>query len=163
MELSKKIVTVLIVLSFLFVLVMDCINITQFINYRVHIDNTITNVITFISILIGFISAIFVMIQQTQNSYVLELLRKLGLLEIFNQSFKTLMYIGFINVITLILMNFLADNLKFFKIITYFACPLTTYFLLSSYNIITTICKMISSEEILRKLDRKIEKDDIKF
>ena len=56
-------------------------------------------------------------------------------------------YNSHIDVIVLIIMNFLANNIIIFKFIIYIAFPLTTYFLLSSYNIITTICKMISSEE----------------
>lgn len=162
MEINKKILIFITILSFLFVLVMDFINVTQYINYSSHIDNTISNIITFISILIGFISAIYVMILQTQDSYVLKLLKHLNLTNTFNYSFKSLMYIGFVDVILLILLNFLADIITFVKLITYIAFPLTIYFLLSSYNIITTICKMISSEDKLKKLDLKIEEKDIK-
>ena len=102
------------------------------------------------------------MILQAQESYIMKLLKDLNLTNIFNHSFKSLMYIGFIDVIVLIIMNFLANNITIFKFIIYIAFPLTTYFLLSSYNMITTICKMISSEEKLKKLDLKIEKKDIK-
>lgn len=162
MEINKKILNLITILSFLFVIVMDFINISQYIDYNSHIDNTISNTITFISILIGFISAIYVMILQAQESYIMKLLKDLNLTNMFNHSFKSLMYIGFIDVIVLIIMNFLANNITIFKFIIYIAFPLTTCFLLSSYNIITTICKMISSEEKLKKLDLKIEKKDIK-
>lgn len=161
MEINKSIIKIVTILSFIFVFIMDYINITQFINYGAHIDNTISNIITFISILIGFISTIYVMMQQFQDSYVLKLLRDRELSDMFNNSFRSLMYVGFIDVIILIFMNFFADNITIFKIISYFSCPLTTYFLLSSNNLITTICKMITSEEKLKKLDKKIEKDDI--
>lgn len=162
MEINKKMLIFITILSFLFVGVMDFINVTQYINYSSHIDNTISNIITFISILIGFISAIYVMILQTQDSYVLKLLKHLNLTNTFNDSFKSLMYIGFVDVILLILINFLVDIITLVKLIAYLAFPLTIYFLLSSYNIITTICKMISSEDKLKKLDLKIEEEDIK-
>ena len=162
MELNKKILKFITALSFLLVLVMDHINITQYIKYISHIDNTISNIITFISILIGFISAIYVMILQTQDSYVLKLLKDLNLINMFNKSFKSLMCIGFIDVILLILINFLADYLIMIKWIIYLTFPLTIYFLLASYNIITIICKMISSENKLKKLDLKVEEKDIK-
>lgn len=162
MELNKQILKFITTLSFLFVLVMDYINITQYVKYVSHIDNTISNIITFISILIGFISAIYVMILQTQDSYVLKLLNDSDLINIFNKSFKSLMIIGFIDIILLILINFLADNIKIIKWIIYLTFPLTIYFLLSSYNIITTICKMISSEKKLKKLDLKVDEKDIK-
>ena len=115
MELNKQILKFITTLSFLFVLVMDYINITQYVKYVSHIDNTISNIITFISILIGFISAIYVMILQTQDSYVLKLLNDSDLINIFNKSFKSLMIIGFIDIILLILINFLADNIKIIK------------------------------------------------
>lgn len=161
MEINKKLIKIITAVSLILVFIMDFINITQFINYSAHIDNTIANIITFISILIGFISTIYVMMQQSQDSYVLRLLREKNLSDTFNNSFRALMYVGFIDVIILILMNFFADSITIFKIIAYFACPLTTYFLLSSNNLITTICKMISSEEKLKKLDKKVEKSDI--
>lgn len=161
MEINKNIIRIITVLSFLFIFLMDIINVTNFINYSSHVDNTVSNIITFISILIGFISTIYVMMQQSQDSYVLKLLRDKNLSDTFNNSFRMLMYVGFIDVIILIFMNFLADNITAFKIISYISCPLTTYFLLSSNNLITTICKMIASEEKLKKLDKKVEKDDI--
>lgn len=163
MEITKKIIVPVTILSFAFVIFMDYINITQYVNYNSHIDSVIANIITFISILIGFISAIYVMVLQSQNSYVLELIRKQNLIDSFNKSFKTLMYVGFITVIILITMNIFADNIIILKPITYIACPLTTYFIFSSNTIIITICKMISAEEQLKKLDRKIEKKDIKL
>lgn len=161
MEINKNIIKIITILSLIAVFLMDYINVTQYINYSSHIDNTISNVITFISILIGFISTIYVMMQQSQDSYVLKLLRDKNLSDTFNNSFRILMYVGFIDVIILIFMNFFAENITIFKLISYFSCPLTTYFLLSSNNLITTICKMIASEEKLKKLDKKIEKEDI--
>lgn len=161
MEINKNIIKIITISSLIAVFLMDYINVTQYINYSSHIDNTISNVITFISILIGFISTIYVMMQQSQDSYVLKLLRDKNLSDTFNNSFRILMYVGFIDVIILIFMNFFAENITIFKLISYFSCPLTTYFLLSSNNLITTICKMIASEEKLKKLDKKIEKEDI--
>ena len=161
MEIHKRLIIIITILSLIFVIFMDYINVTQYINYYSHIDNTISNVITFISILIGFISAIYVMMLQTQNSYVLKLLRDKNLSDTFNKSFRILMYVGFSDVIILIFMNFFADSITIFKIISYSSCPLTTYFLLSSNNLITTICKMIASEEKIKKLDKKVETDDI--
>lgn len=163
MEINKKIIILITLSTFILLLILDFINISQFIDYSSHMDSTISNLITFISILIGFISAIYVMIQQSQDSYVLKLLREQDLLNTFNTSFKTLMYVGFINVLILIILNFFIDKISIFKYIAYLACPLTTYFLLVSNNIITTICKMISSKEKLKKLNRKVSSDDIKY
>lgn len=163
MEINKKVIFVITSLSIILLIVMDLINITKFIDYTSNIDSTISNIITFISILIGFVSTIYVMIQQAKDSYVLNLLRKNELLELFNNSFRSLMYTGFFTVISLIFMNFFARNITIFKIISYFSCPLTTYFLLSTNNFIVTICKMISAEEKLKKSDRKIEKEDLKY
>lgn len=161
MEINKKIVFLISILSFFIVMFVDYINITRFIDYNAHLDSIISNTITFISILIGFISSIYVMMQQVQKSYVLELLRKYDLLKDFNKSFKVLIYTGFFDVLVLIFMNFAASNIMVFKIIVYIAAPITTFFLLSSFNIIITICKMISAEEELKMRDRKIDDEDI--
>ena len=105
-EINKNIIKVTTILSFLFICLMDIINITRFVNYSVHIDNIISIIITFISILIGFISTIYVMMQQSQDSYVIKLLRKENILDTFNSSFKSLMYIDFIDIIVLMFINF---------------------------------------------------------
>lgn len=162
MEIDKKIILLLVILSILLVFVFDSINVTNYIDFDNHIDSTISNTITFISILIGFISSIYVMVQQNVESYVLKLLSKKNLLGVFNRSFRFLMYVGFFNVLVLICMNIVASNIMVFKILAYLVFPLTTYFLLSSINIIVTICKMISSEEYLKKLnENKVKKDEI--
>ena len=161
MEINKKIMILITIMTFVLVALMDLINITKYVSYSEHLDSTIANTITFISILIGFISSIYVMLQQDQNTCVMKLLRSLNLLKVFNNSFKVLVYIGFFDVIILILMNLVASNSTIFKIIVYFAIPVTVYFLLSSMNIIITICKMISAEEKLKQRNNRIEKDDI--
>lgn len=156
MEINKKIIIILVALSILLVFMIDIIDITKYFKYDKHIDSTISNTITFISILIGFISAIYVMVQQNQDSHVLNLLRSNDLLNIFNNSFKILMYTGFLDVFVLIFMNLVVSNIAIFKTLSYIVAPVTTYFLLSSINIITTICKMISAEEILKNMDDKV-------
>ena len=145
MEINKVLIGIITIISLIIVIFLDIINISQYFDYTANIDNTISNVITFVSILIGFISTIYVMIQQSENSYVLKLLKEFKVINIFNNSFKLLIYIGFLDVIVLIALN-----------------PLNVYFLLLSNNIITTICKIIISEEKLKNKNKKIEENDLK-
>ncbi len=72
MEINKVLIGIITIISFIIVIFLDIINISQYFDYTANIDNTISNVITFVSILIGFISTIYVMIQQSENSYVLK-------------------------------------------------------------------------------------------
>lgn len=162
MQINKSLIRILTILSFGFVFILDFVNISQYIDFTSHIDNTISNTITFISILIGFISAIYVMIQQTENSYVLKLLREFDLVSVFNKSIKSFMYVGFLEVLTLIVLNFFSGNLTWFKYMFYIAFPLSVYFLLIANNIITTICKIVISEEKLKNKDAKLDKSSIK-
>ncbi len=161
MELKKIIIIILTIISIIFLAVLDYLDITQFFDYSIHLDSTIANIITFMSILIGFISSIYVMIHQSQDSLVLKLLKENSLLSSFNYSFRSLMYVGFIDIISFISLNFFADSFKILKIILYITIPITIYFFLSAANFIITICKMVSAEEQLRRLDDKITKDDI--
>ena len=162
MEINKFLIGIITIISFIIVIFLDIINISQYFDYTANIDNTISNVITFVSILIGFISTIYVMIQQSENSYVLKLLKEFKVINIFNNSFKLLIYIGFLDVIVLIALNFFCSNITVFKYIFYVAFPLNVYFLLLSNNIITTICKIIISEEKLKNKNKKIEENDLK-
>ncbi len=162
MEINKVLIKIITIISFIIVIFLDIINISQYFDYTLNIDSTIANVITFVSILIGFISTIYVMIQQSENSYVLKLLKEFKVINIFNKSFKLLIYIGFLDVIVLIALNFFCSNITIFKYIFYVAFPLNIYFLLLSNNIITTICKIIISEERLKNKNNKIEEDDLK-
>lgn len=162
MEINKLSIRIITIISFIIVIFLDIINISQYIDYITNIDSTISNIITFISILIGFISTIYVMIQQNENSYVLRLLKEFKVINIFNNSFKLLIYIGFLDVIVLIALNFFSSNITIFKYIFYIAFPLNIYFLLLSNNIITTICKIIISEEKLKNKNKKIEENDLK-
>lgn len=162
MEINKVLIGIITIISFIIVIFLDIINISQYFDYTANIDNTISNVITFVSILIGFISTIYVMIQQSENSYVLKLLKEFKVINIFNNSFKLLIYIGFLDVIVLIALNFFCSNITVFKYIFYVAFPLNVYFLLLSNNIITTICKIIISEEKLKNKKKKIEENDLK-
>lgn len=162
MEINKVLIGIITIISFIIVIFLDIINISQYFDYTANIDNTISNVITFVSILIGFISTIYVMIQQSENSYVLKLLKEFKVTNIFNNSFKLLIYIGFLDVIVLIALNFFCSNITAFKYIFYVAFPLNVYFLLLSNNIITTICKIIISEEKLKNKNKKIEENDLK-
>lgn len=162
MEINKVLIGIITIISFIIVIFLDIINISQYFDYTANIDNTISNVITFVSILIGFISTIYVMIQQSENSYVLKLLKEFKVMNIFNNSFKLLIYIGFLDVIVLIALNFFCSNITVFKYIFYVAFPLNVYFLLLSNNIITTICKIIISEEKLKNKNKKIEENDLK-
>ncbi len=162
MEINKVLIGIITIISFIIVIFLDIINISQYFDYTANIDNTISNVITFVSILIGFISTIYVMIQQSENSYVLKLLKEFKVINIFNNSFKLLIYIGFLDVIVLIALNFFCSNITVFKYIFYVAFPLNVYFLLLSNNIITTICKIIISEEKLKNKNKKIEENDLK-
>lgn len=162
MEINKVLIRIITIISFIIVIFLDIINISQYIDYTSNIDSTISNAITFVSILIGFISTIYVMIQQSEDSYVLKLLKEFKVINIFNNSFKLLMYIGFLDVIVLIALNFFSSNITIFKYIFYIAFPLNIYFLLLSNNIITTICKIIISEEKLKNKNKKIEKTDLK-
>ena len=120
MEINKKVIVIITVLSFIFIVLMDYVNITQYVDCNDHIDSVIANTITFISILIGFISSIYVMLQQNQKSYVMELLRRYDLLRHFNKSFKILMYVGFFDVFILIFMNLVASSRFIFKIVVLF-------------------------------------------
>lgn len=162
MEINKVLIGIITIISFIIVIFLDIINISQYFDYTANIDNTISNVITFVSILIGFISTIYVMIQQSENSYVLKLLKEFKVINIFNNSFKLLIYIGFLDVIVLIALNFFCSNITIFKYIFYVAFPLNVYFLLLSNNIITTICKIIISEEKLKNKNKKIEENDLR-
>ena len=162
MEINKILIRIITIISFVIVIFFDIINISKYIDYTSNIDSTISNTITFVSILIGFISTIYVMIQQSENSYVLKLLKESKVINVFNNSFKLLMYIGFIDVMVLIALNFFSSNITIFKYILYMAFPLNIYFLLLSNNIITTICKIIISEEKLKNKNKKIEKNDLK-
>lgn len=162
MEINKVLIGIITIISFIIVIFLDIINISQYFDYTANIDNTISNVITFVSILIGFISTIYVMIQQSENSYVLKLLKEFKVINIFNNSFKFLIYIGFLDVIVLIALNFFCSNITVFKYIFYVAFPLNVYFLLLSNNIITTICKIIISEEKFKNKNKKIEENDLK-
>lgn len=162
MEINKVLIRIITFISFIIVIFLDVINISQYIDYTANIDSTIANVITFVSILIGFISTIYVMIQQSEKSYVLKLLKEFKVINLFNKSFKLLIYIGFLDVIILIALNFFCSNITIFKYIFYVAFPLNIYFLLLSNNIITTICKIIISEEKLKNKNKKIEEKDLK-
>ena len=162
MEINKILIRIITIISFVIVIFFDIINISKYIDYTSNIDSTISNTITFVSILIGFISTIYVMIQQSENSYVLKLLKESKVINVFNNSFKLLMYIGFIDVMVLIALNFFSSNITIFKYIFYMAFPLNIYFLLLSNNIITTICKIIIFEEKLKNKKKKIEKNDLK-
>ena len=158
----KKIPIILLIVTFIFILIMDCINITQYFDYAEHIDSAISNTITFISILIGFISSTYIMIQQNQNSCVLKLIRDNGLIITFNKSFKILMYIGFINVFLLILTNFIASNIYILKVMAYIVVPLSVDFLAYSADYIIIICKMIIKEEYLKLQVKELKEEDVK-
>ena len=154
---------ILPLLSFILIIILDYIDVTQYIDCLSHIDSTISNIVTFISILIGFISCIYVMILQNKDSYILTLLRYKNLINYFNISFRNLMYVGFINVLVLIFMNFVESNFAIFKIIVYFAFPLNIYFFISSANIIIIICNMILVEENHKSKNKVVDERDIKI
>ena len=163
MEIKKSLIIVLTLLSFIALVILDCFDISKYIDYSTNIDNTISNAITFVSILIGFIATIYVMIQQTQDSYVLKLLEKNDLIDTFNLSFKFFVLIGFIDVIILIILNFFANNFIIFKYLFYLAMPLNTCFLLISNNQVLTVCKIIIAENKLKKADKKITDKDLRI
>ena len=97
------------------------------------------------------------------NSHILNLLRRKNLINFFNISFRNLMYIGFINTFILILMNLVEANFTIFKTIVYIAVPLSTYFFISSANIIIIICNMILAEESYESRVKVINENDIKL
>ena len=163
MEFKNFFINIITILSFIILIFFDIFNISNYINYSETIESTITNMITFASILIGFISTIYVMIQQDQNSYVFKLLQKSNLIEFFNNSFKHFIYTGFIDVIALICLNFFDKMFIIFKYIFYFALPLTIYFLLISNNLVVTLCKIIISENKLKNKEKKVEEKNIKL
>ena len=164
MEIKNVWIFLITILSFVFLIFLDFIDITNMFNYSAHIDNTISNLITFISILIGFISTIYVMIQQSQEeSYVYKLLSKNNLIIKFNYSFKNFIFFGILDVLLLILLNFFADSFLIFKYIAYITLPLTTYFILISNNLLFTICKMIISEEKLKNQSYVLKDSDLKI
>lgn len=163
MEIKNTFITIITILSFILLVVLDFFNISQYIDYTQNIDNTISNAITFVSILIGFISTIYVMIQQNQESYVFKLLEKNKLINTFNNSFKFFVYLGFIDVIILIILNFFANTFIIFKYVFYIAFPISIYFILVSNNLVTTICKMIISENKLKDNDKKLTEKDLKI
>lgn len=163
MEIKKSFITIITILSFILLVILDFLNITQYIDYTQNIDNTISNAITFVSILIGFISTIYVMIQQNQDSYVFKLLEKNKLINTFNNSFKFFVYLGFIDAIILIILNFFANTFIIFKYVFYIAFPISIYFILVSNNLVTTICKMIIAENKLKDKDKKLTEKDLKI
>ena len=163
MEIKKSLINIITILSFILLIVLDFFNVSQYINYIENIDSTISNSITFASILIGFISTVYIMIQQSQDSYVFKLLEKNNLLDKFNYSFKHFILLGFIDVIILIILNFFASTFMVFKYIFYIAFPLSIYFLLTSNNLILTICKIIIAENKLKKADKKITEKNLKI
>ena len=163
MEIKNTFITIITILSFILLVVLDFFNISQYIDYTQNIDNTISNAITFVSILIGFISTIYVMIQQNQESYVFKLLEKNKLINTFNNSFKFFVYLGFIDVIILIILNFFANTFIIFKYVFYIAFPISIYFILVSNNLVTTICKMIISENKIKDNDKKLTEKDLKI
>ena len=154
---------ILPIISLLVIGILDYFDITQYIDCLSHVDEAISNTVTFISILIGFISCIYVMILQKSNSHILNLLRRKNLINFFNISFRNLMYIGFINTFILILMNLVEANFTIFKTIVYIAVPLSTYFFISSANIIIIICNMILAEESYESRVKVINENDIKL
>ena len=162
MELKKLLIIVLTIISIVLLIVIDCFDVTSKFDYTVHIESTISNLITFISILIGFVSTIYVMLQQATESYVIKLLREHHLLDKFNLSFKYFAYLGFFSVILLIALNFFIGQHAIFKVFSYFTVPITTLFILLSNNLIVTICKMILSEEKLKNKDKKVKKEDLR-
>lgn len=163
MEIKKSFIAIITILSFILLVVLDFFNISQYIDYTQNIDNTISNTITFVSILIGFISTIYVMIQQNQESYVFKLLEKNKLINTFNNSFKFFMYLGFMDVIFLIILNFFANAFIIFKYVFYIAFTVNIYFILISNNLVTTICKIIIAENKLKDNDKKITEKDLKI
>lgn len=164
MQIKNISIFIITIFSFVFLIILDIINITKYFDYSQHIDNTISNLITFISILIGFISTIYIMILQAQEeSYVYKLLRKHNLTISFNNSFKNFILFGVLDILFLILLNFFAAEFVLFKFITYITIPLTIYFILISNNLLFTICKMIISEEKFKKQTYKLQDSDLKI
>lgn len=163
MIMNKRITVIIVLVVIVIIVLMDYIDISYYIDCTSHLDSTIANSITFISILIGFISSIYIMLQQNKDSFILELLRKKGLLQEFNYLFKNSMYVGFMSVFILTLMNFVASNFLIFKVIAYIGMPLTTIFYISSIDIIITICKIILSEEELKEKKKIVKEEDIKI
>lgn len=162
MELKKGWIITITLGSFIFLIVLDFINITEYFNYSSNVESTISNIITFISILIGFISTIYIMIQQSQNSsYIYSLLRKKNLIIVFNNSFKAFTFIGFIDVAFLIFLNYFSNVFTLFKYTLYIVFPLTVYFILLSNNLISTIIKMVIAEEQLKQQTYVLQDKDI--
>ena len=162
MEINNIIIKIITLLSFVLLIVLDFFNVSKYIDYTQNIGDTIANMITFASILIGFIATIYVMIQQSQESYVFKLLEKNNLIDTFNISFRNFIYIGFLDVAILIILNFFIDVFIVFKYTFYIAFPLSIYFLLISNNLVITICKMIIAENKLKKREKKITEKDLK-
>ena len=60
-------------------------------------------------------------------------------------------------------MNFVASSFLILKVIAYIGMPLTAIFYISSIDIITTICKIILSEEKLKGKKIIVKEEDIKI
>lgn len=151
MEINKKIINTLTISSIIILIIIDINNFGfNFISME-NMSNIIANSITFISILLGFISATYVMIQSDSYTHVKNLLRKNNVYEIFNKSFKDLVYYGFVSVILLIILEMFINKIILFKAFIYIIIPLLLRFILISNNMIIIISKMIIAEEKLKK------------
>lgn len=151
MELNRKIINLSTIISVIILIVLDVLNFIRNLVQIENFHNIISNTITFVSILLGFISAIYVMILSDSYLHVKKLLRDNDLWTTFNKSFRELVYCGFISTILLIISEICIGNLLIFRWLLYITVPLLMRFLLLSNNTITTISKMIIAEEKLKQ------------
>ena len=163
MEIKKIYIFLASLFTFIMVLVLDLFDFSTYVDITKALDSTISNLINFAAILIGFISTIYVMIQQTPDSHVLRLLKNNELDDVFNLTFKNYVYIGFIDVIALIILNFSITIFIVFKTLCYIILPLSVYFILMSNNLVVTVCKIVISENKLKNKKNELNEKDLKI
>ena len=164
MELKKWIINLLTFVTIVVVIVLDVFNVSNYIHFQKNISSILTNLITFLSILLGFVATIYTMIQSDTDSYILNLLRKEKIINIFNKRFKHLILIGFISIILLIIADICSSSFNLLKWIIYISVPVLTRFILLAYNNITVVAKMvIANEELKARAENELKPEDIKF
>lgn len=161
-ELSVKCICLIMFIAILLLLISDLIDITQYFYADFDTNSIISNFITFESIIIGFISTIYVMIQSLPNSNVKNLLLENNRLADFNRYFEAIFGVGILNILLLIGLQFiiLLNNI-ISKIYLNVSIVFTILFVLLTNNIIAIMLLMIKYEsESEKKQNNKMKDSD---
>jgi hypothetical protein len=162
-ELNKTEMFFIVVTILLITIVLDFIDVTKYFCKEFEIDSIISNIITFESIIIGFISTIYVMIQSFPNSNIKKLLLEFDRLGDFNKCFEKVFIAGVLNIILLIGLQFILLFNNFgSKIYTVIVILITSILLLSANNLIAIMMSIINYEEIKEKeINNKMQDSDL--